>query len=252
MNSTVTAGCENVEKKQYLESLKSLAHIIDDLVDSTVQVKEHNLLGSKKDGEIIKILIENKFKNLPQLSRSILNYNMSQGIQHSDLTTFIINKLLGLGPLKIKDVKELTDLEEVLEEEIEEMETLIVIPADIHLAYTQGSTIEASGSIYISGKGQYTSNMTALKSIIFTSENSVCRGGTLSAGSEIILKSVGSVAGVNTILKVPKNGHIKAGIAYNNTIFYIGERHLMLDVSSKNVDVYLDKNGEIVIDKFVL
>jgi uncharacterized protein (DUF342 family) len=252
LNSTVTAGCENVERKQYLDNLISLNGIIKDLRDSTEQIKLNNLLGQKQDGEIIKILIENKFKLLPKLSRSILNYNMSEGVQHSELTTFIINKLLGLGPLKIKNFEELTNLEGILKEEIDEIETLIVIPEDIYFSYAQGSTIEASGSIYITGKGQYTSNITALNKIEFTSENSACRGGVLSAGTEIILKSVGSVAGVNTIIKVSKNGRIKADIAYNNTIFCFGERQRMLEVSSKNVEAYLDKTGEIIIDKFVL
>ncbi len=252
LNSTVTAGSENVERKQYLDNLVNLKNILNDLSASTEQVKANNLLGQKQYGEIIKILIENKFKSLPKLSRSILNYNMSEGVQHSELTTFIINKLLGLGPLKIKDFRELTNLEEILQEEIEEIETLIVIPTDIYFAYAQGATIEASGSIYITGKGQYTSNITALNKIEFTSENSACRGGVLSAGTEIILKSVGSVAGVNTVLKVPKNGRIKANVAYNNTIFCFGEKQKMLEISSKNVDVYLDKSGDIIIDKFVL
>lgn len=252
LNSTVTAGSENVERKQYLDNLVNLKGILSDLSASTEQVKANNLLGQKQYGEIIKILIENKFKSLPKLSRSILNYNMSEGVQHSELTTFIINKLLGLGPLKIKDSRELTSLEEILQEEIEEIETLIVIPTDIYFAYAQGATIEASGSIYITGKGQYTSNITALNKIEFTSENSACRGGVLSAGTEIILKSVGSVAGVNTILKVPRNGRIKADIAYNNTIFCFGEKQKMLETSSRNVDVYLDKSGDITIDKFVL
>ena len=65
---------------------------------------------------------------------------MSQGIQQSDITTFIINKLLGLGPLKIKELKEIENFIEILEEEIEEIETLIVIPTDIYLAYAQGAT----------------------------------------------------------------------------------------------------------------
>ena len=112
--------------------------------------------------------------------------------------------------------------------------------------------IEASGSVFITGKGQYTSNITALNNIEFTGDNSVCRGGTLSAGSEIKLKTVGSVAGVSTILKVPKTGRIIADIAYNNTIFCFGERQIMLEESAKNVEVYLDKTGEITIDKFNL
>lgn len=252
LNSTVTAGCENVERKQYYDNLVNLKDIMHDLGASAEQVRENNLLGPRKYGEIVKILIENKFKSLPKLSRNILNYNMSQGVQHSELTTFIINRMLGMGPLKIKEVKEITDFQEIIDEEIEEVENLIVIPADIYLEYAQGAEIEASGSVFITGKGQYTSNIVALNNIEFINEKSVCRGGTLSAGNEIKLKTVGSSAGVNTVLKVPKKGRIIAEIAYNNTIFCFGEKHVMLEVSSKNVEAYLDKTGEITIDKFVL
>lgn len=252
LNSTVAAGSENVERRQYLDSLINLKGIVNELGLSTEQVKENNLLGPRSDGEIIKILIENKYKSLPKLSRSILSYNMSEGIQQSEITLFIINKLLGLGPLKIKDFKDLKTFEELLEEEIEEMETLIVIPTDIYLQYVQGSTIEASGSVFITGKGQYTSHITALNNIEFLSERAVCRGGILCAGSEIKLKTVGSTAGVSTILKVSKKGRITADVAYNNTIFCFGERQVMLEVSSKNVEAYLDDTGEIIIDKFIL
>lgn len=252
LNSTVTAGCENVERRQYYDNLVNLKSIIKELGASAEQVRENKLLGERQYGEIVKILIENKFKSLPKLARNILNYNMSQGVQQSEITTFIINKLLGMGPLKIKEIKEIENFQVIVEEEIEEIENLIVIPADIYLEYAQGATIEASGSVFITGKGQYTSNIIALNNIEFVNEKSVCRGGTLSAGSEIKLKTVGSSAGVSTILKVPKKGRITAEVAYNNTIFCFGEKQIMLEVSSKNVEVYLDKTGEITIDKFVL
>lgn len=252
IHSKVTAGSENVERRKYLDNLVNFKSIVDDLKLSAEQVKTNKLLGERKDGEIIKILIENKFKILPNLSRGILNYNMSQGVQHSDLVTFIINKLIGLGPLKIGNYKELDEFEQMLKEEIEEMEELIVIPADIYLGYAQGTDIEASGSVYITGKGQYICNITALNKIEFTNEKAVCRGGTLSAGSEIRLKTVGSEAGVATVLKVSKKGRIFADIAYYNTIFCFGERQMTLEVSAKNVEAYLDKDGDIIIDKFVL
>ena len=252
LNSTVTAGSENVERKQYLDSLISFKNNLNDLSSSAEQIKENNLLGMKEYGEIIKILIENKFKLIPKLSRSILNYNMSQGIQQSDITTFIINKLLGLGPLKIKKITELELFIETVQEEIEEVENSVIVPASIYLAYAQGADIESSGNVFITGKGQYNSNITALNNIEFTGDHSVSRGGTLSAGYEIKLKSVGSTAGVNTILKVPKTGRIMADIAYSNTIFCFGERQIMLEESAKNVEVYIDKTGEITIDKFNL
>jgi uncharacterized protein (DUF342 family) len=252
LNSTITAGCENVERKQYYDSLINFKVIMQDLGASAEQVRQNNLLGPRQYGEIVKILIENKFKSLPKLSRSILNYNMSQGIQHSELTTFVINKMLGMGPLKIKEVKEIKEFQQMVEEEIEEIENLIVIPADIYIEYAQGAEIEASGSVFITGKGQYTSNIVALNNIEFLNEKSVCRGGTLSAGNEIKLKTVGSSAGVSTVLKVPKKGRIIAEVAYNNTVFCFGEKQMMLEISSKNVEAYLDKTGEITIDKFVL
>lgn len=252
LNSTVTAGCENVERRQYYDNLVNLKGIIKDLGASAEQVRTNNLLGPRQYGEIVKILMENKFKSLPKLSRNILNYNMSQGVQQSEITTFIINKLLGMGPLKIKEIKEIEEFEKIVEEEMEEIENLIVIPADVYLGYAQSANVEASGSVFITGKGQYTSNIVALNNIEFLNEKAVCRGGTLSAGNEIKLKTVGSSAGVATTLKVPKKGRITADIAYNNTIFCFGERQIMLEVSSKNVEAYIDKTGEITIDKFVL
>jgi uncharacterized protein (DUF342 family) len=252
LNSTVTAGCENVERKQYLDNLLTYKSIMEELRASAEQVKGNKLLGDRKDGEIIKILIENKFKALPNLSRSVLNFNMSQGIQHSELVTFIINKLIGLGPLKMESYKELEKFEKMLDEEIEEIEALIVVPADIYLGYAQGAAIEASGNVYITGKGQYTCDITALNKIEFTNEKAVCRGGTLYAGSEIRVKTVGSEAGVNTILKVSKKGRIFADIAHYNTVFCFGEKQMVLDISSKNVEAYLDKDGDVTIDKFIL
>lgn len=252
IKSTITAGCKNVKIKQYLEDLIRYKTIIDDLISSCEQIKHNNLLGPRRDGEIIKILIENKFKSLPKISSGILNYNVSQGIQEAPITTFIINRLIGIGPLKLKSVTELNDFVDIVENEIEEIEDLIIVPIDIYLDYSQASTIEASGNVIITGKGQYTSNITALNNIEFVAERAACRGGVLSAGSEIKLKTVGSTAGVGTKLQVPKHGRITAEIAYNNTLFCFGERQRLLEVSSKNVEAYVDGNGEIAIDKFIL
>lgn len=252
ISSTIKSGADNVEMKMHTDNLLEYKECINQLIHSAEQLKDNNLLGKSRYGEIVKLLIENKFKRIPDLSKKILNYNVSNGIKESDITTFIINRMLGLGPLKINEKEELSDFVDELEEEIEEMQMSSLVAADIYIDYAQGSTVEASGNVYITGKGQYTSNIIALGNIEFVVNNSVCRGGVLSAGNEIKLKTVGSSAGVSTILKVPKNGKITAEIAYNNTVFCFGEKQLLLEISSKDVEAYLDKKGEIVIDKFVL
>lgn len=252
LSSTVKSGADNVEVKTYTNNIIQYKNYIEKLIDSAGQLKDGNLLGKSRYGEIIKLLIENKFKVIPELSKKILNYNVSNGIKESEITSFIINKMLGLGPLKINDSGELTEFCYVLQDEIDDMEAISVTAADIYIDYAQGAKIESSGNVYITGKGQYTSNILALGNIEFTGNNSVCRGGELIAGNEIKLKTVGSTAGVSTILKVPKNGKITAEVAYSNTLFCFGDRQLLLEISSKDLVAYLDKKNDIIIEKFVL
>lgn len=252
ISSTVISGADNVEIKIHKDNLIEYMEYINQMAASAEQLKDHNMFEQSRYGEIIKLLIENKFKNIPNLSKKILKYNSENDEQNSDISRFILNKMTGLGPLKIKNNEELYEIVHKIQEEIENLEVCAPNSADISISYAQGSTIEASGNVFITGKGQYTSNITALNNIEFTSEKAVCRGGILTAGNEIRLKTVGSVAGVNTILKVPKNGKITADIAYSNTTFCFGEKQMLLEASSKEVNAYVDKTGEIIIDKFVL
>ena len=201
-------------------------------------------------GELIKILIENKYNSLITLCNQVLKESEKE--ENSPLALFIKNKIIGFGPLNITDKIELLEFIDLLEDEEDTLRRLEMYEARIYAKYIQSSKIESMGSIIIQGKGQYTSEITALKNIEFTAYDSVCRGGVLSAGKEIKIKSVGSEAGVNTILKVPRDGIITADIAYSNTIFCFGEKQLVLDRSSKNVRAYLDSMGDIVIDKLLL
>ena len=186
------------------------------------------------------------------LCETIIKECEIQGITDSPITSFINNKIVGFGPITIQHEEELLEFIGLLKEECDELESFEADEANIYTEYIQGSKVEAIGSVFINGKGQYTSEITALNNIEFIQENSVCRGGVLSAGKEIKLKTVGSEAGVNTVLKVPKDGVITADIAYNNTTFCFGEKQLVLDVSSRNVKAYVDEMGDITIDKLLL
>ncbi len=252
ITSTIKSGADNVAVKMHKEDLMVYNSNLKQIIKSAVQLQDNKMLGNSRYGEIIKLLIENKFKNIPVLSKKILKYNSENDRKDSLVSSFIINKMLGLGPLKIKEADELEQFSLLVENEIEDIELLETNSADISISYVQGSTIEASGNVIITGKGQYTSNIIALGNIEFTGNNAVCRGGTLSAGNEIKLKTVGSIAGVNTVLKVPKDGKITADIAYSNTMFCFGEKQTLLEVPSKEVSAVIDKTGEIVIEKFVL
>ncbi|MGG7147202.1 DUF342 domain-containing protein [Clostridium butyricum] len=252
INSTVVAGDYSFKKKKYLLNLNDARNMIRELHSAIIQINSNSILGGRKVGELIKLLIESKYKDLISLCEDIIGYCSIQGVYDSPITSFINNKIKGFGPLNIVCEDELLDFIDILSEECDELESFESNDADIDTEYIQASKLEALGSVFIHGKGQYNSEITALKNIEFLQEKSVCRGGVISAGKEIKLKTVGSEAGVNTILKVPKDGVITADIVYSNTVFCIGEKQIMLDVSSKNVKAYMDKMGDIEIDKLLL
>lgn len=159
---------------------------------------------------------------------------------------------MGLNTFNIKSIDELKYFKELIEEEIEITNDSLEIPIDVTLSYCQNSNIVSTGSIFITGKGQFTSKIKAFDTIEFTQEKAVARGGVLNARKCIKLKTVGSDAGVFTTLEVEKDGIITADIAYNNTVFCFGNKKKTLEVSGRNVKAFMDKDGEIIIEKFVL
>ena len=250
INSTVHVGSKNMNKQKYMEDLEALLSELKMLITYSTEIKNKNILGNRSDGEIIKVLIESKFKTIPKKAMAILSF--SEGEQIENIKSIIRTRILGLGPLNIKFVNELYSFVNLLESELEPLSDNLFIPVDVYVNYVQDSEIKATGNVYITGKGQYISKITSSMDIIFTMPGAISRGGVLSSKGRIEAKVVGSVAGVSTILKVPKHGEITADIAYNNTTFYFGERSYTLELPSKNVKAYVDKDGEIVVEKFVI
>lgn len=250
INSNVLAGGYDVEKKIYLENLNKYHIDLVGLIGSLELLIEKS--PDRNIGELIKILMDKRFKNITKISMSILAFNISAGIQKSEILDFIRNKLMGLNTFNIKSINELKYFKELVEDEIEVVNDALEIPIDINLSYCQNSNIVSTGSIFITGKGEYTSKLKAFDTIEFTRDRAVARGGTLNARKCIKLKTVGSDVGAITTLEVEKDGIITADIAYNNTVFCFGTKKKILEVSGRNVKAYVDKDGEIIIEKFVL
>lgn len=254
VGSKICAGGEDVKNLKYQKHLIKFSEELTNLINSANEIKMYNLLGKeKKDGEIIKILLENKFKNIIMLCINIISEtNSSSGENQEDILVKLIkSKLMGMAPISIEKYSELEDIVQCSNSKIEELKNALRLPVRLILSYCQDSYIESSGDVIVSSKGEYISNIIANRSIEFTQQGSVARGGTLRAKDEIKCKTVGSEAGVTTRLEVENAGNIWADVAYHNTIFKIGVREILLESSSKNVHAYL-KNGNIELDKFVL
>ncbi|HGG0417936.1 TPA: flagellar assembly protein A [Clostridium sporogenes] len=255
INSDIYGGGEDTLKVMVLNKLEKLKDILIELISAVEEIKRFNLLGEgKKDGEIIKILIENKFRSLTKICIAIMaNINACRSDDEEDeLVGIIRKKLIGLGPVHIKNYRELEQIVNLIEEKMKMCKDGLSLPVNVNISYCQDSKIQSTGDIYITGKGEYISKLTSNNNVYFTKDGSVARGGHITAKNEIRCKEVGSEAGVITKLQILQKGDIYVDVAYQNTVFIIGDREYLLETPSKDIHAYLDKKGEITVEKFVL
>lgn len=244
--STVLSGGEDTVKLKDLNVLLNLKNDVINLIKTAKQLQQYNKFQNDVSyGEIIKLLMENRFKSIPKLCCELTNNN-------EYIFSLLKKKLFNLAPLKINNSEELFNVASVIDENIENSKKDVIVPANVKFSYCQNSTIESSGSIIITGKGEYVSRLIANDYIEFTDADSVARGGIISAGQEVKCGIVGSLGGVTTKISVEKNGHIYAKKAYENTIFSIQNREYILEVPSKEIHAYIDNNSELIVDKLLL
>ncbi len=254
ITSTITAGGHDVKNLKQIENMNNLKNQLTSLSETVIQIKKFNLLGHDVlDGEAIKVLIENKFKQIPKTCIDIMvSANPDRGDHETSLIILIKAKLMGLGPLSIKNYGELDELVKLIDENIEELNYSLALPVNVKLPYCQECTVNSSGDIFFTGNGEYVSNITANGNIYFESSQSVARGGELKAKNEIKCKKVGSTGGVSTKLIVEKEGHIWADVAYQNTQIVIGLRKHDIEYPSKDLHAFINEKGEIVVESLKL
>lgn len=253
VNSNIKIGGINLIKSDRISTLKELKDILTSILLSIEYLNKNNLIKINYDiGIITKSLLETKFKSSSKIIIKIISNYMRDGINDATIVNLIKSKLLGVSPCSIKSVSEIEEIIACINTELLNLEEEVIVEANLSMEYAQESKIEVVGNISVSGKGLFTSELYATKGIIFTEDNVVCRGGYLKAEELIKAATVGSDSGVFTNLEVSKDGNIYVDIAYHNTTFIIGNKKHVLDKNSKQIHVYIDKDGGLVVDKLLL
>lgn len=251
--STIFAGGEDVIRLKELDIYSNLSDNILNLVEAVKQVKSYNLLGEDTPyGEIVKVLIESKFKKISKLCSDVLADNDNEDIDVKVIGNILRDKLLGLGPLKIKNLSELTDINSIIQDSITQIKGSLAVPVSVDIGYLQDSTVQSSGSIIISGKGQYVSKIIANDYVRFLNPASISRGGFVKAVNEVRCGTIGSIGGVSTKIMVGEKGNIYAEKVYQNTKFYFGNKEYTFENPCKQVHAYFERDGEIIVEKMAL
>lgn len=178
---------------------------------------------------------------------------IKDGDKNSQVSKFIKEKLLPMSRTNINSIKELRNFVISLLEEIQYLEEYMANMSSITLSYCQEASIQSSGDILINGKGLYSTDMYAVRSIKFLNKQSVCRGGVLKAGEFINASVVGSEAGAHNVLEVfGKKGIVTIEKAYSNTLIIINNKRYLVTKPCRNVKCYIDNKGELAVEKLVL
>lgn len=253
VSSNIKIGGASLIKSDRINTLKEFKEIINALLSNLNYLKENNLIPKNIPiGLLIKSILEKKFKNISKIAIRIISNATKDHCNDSEVVRLVKTKIIGASPINIKDISEIEGILYKIDEELLQLEKDVIIEANLNMEYAQESKIDVVGNINISGKGLFTSDLNATKSIIFTTGKVVCRGGNLKAGEEIKASIVGSDSGVLTNLEVNKGGNIYVDVAYHNTTFIIENKKYILDKPSKNIHVYIDKDGSLAVDKLLL
>ena len=244
ISSKILSGQIDIRKKEYADVLTSYKDMVNDIIKNIRLLQTKNTAFGAKD--FIQNLTEDKYKDFQKIALKLVTLNIKNETKGSELIEYLKEKVLGYNILKMRSLNDLTMLLNILDNEIEYYDKHSIVPLNIRISYCQDCEIKSTGNIIISGKGEFTSKLTAMKDIMFTKPDSVARGGIISAGNSIVAGIVGSRAEVPTTLIVPKEGKISAVLAYKNITFKVGKISVNTDREYEHVQVFLNKKTGLI------
>ena len=236
INSKILSGQIDIRKKEYSDVLTEFKDVVVKMIDSINELSNNS--SKFESSDFIRTLTERNFGDFQKVALNIVSLNIKNKTKRNKLVDFIKEKVLGYNILNMKSLNDLVTLLNILENEIDYYDKHIIVPLDIRVGYCQDCNIKSTGNIIIGGRGEYISELTAMKDILFTRSDSVARGGILSAGENISAGIVGSKAHIPTTLIVPTSGKISAAVAYKNTIFCFGKTRMVLEETYENINAH--------------
>ncbi len=253
VGGTIAAGGEAAFFSRFLPVLTNLHNALHNLLEAVVQLKKNPVFSTqdlhiKGDGNLVKLLIDIKFKEIPKMLESLQNYLKSLLYQLNPEVTECIElmnaKLVGLGPLNIKSLDELSEIGDKQATIIKIGQDALETIANVTVKYSQNAMIEATGSICITGTGSYHTNLYAGRDIAI---NGICRGGVLRATRKITAAELGSSTAVVTKVETNRGGKIRAGLVFPNVFITIDQQTTKVDAVIQDVQCDWDERTGLTV-----
>ncbi|WP_240421090.1 FapA family protein [Paenibacillus periandrae] len=207
VKSKLFAGCCGEKVVRIQEGSRALSVQLEQLMEAarllTDQVRQKG--QNAAFGQVVKLLVHNKFKEIPKLLPKLLIDVHSMPEQDHEAWQYLIQKLKMFSDasrIYSQESEELWmsllyDLKQTVDKIDNMKETHVKIDIDqCHL-----STLQSQGDILIRKEGVLQSDLRSTDNIIFYHNDAVCRGSRLEADGMISASIVGGVTGSLSQLK---------------------------------------------------
>jgi uncharacterized protein len=218
-----------------LGNMKQAGKLLLDLIESRGQVV--------KIGQVLNILIESKFKEVPEMvAECLASIANLQQIATNELEELKVKLKLLLDPHKILAFDSFNHLY-VIQNHVHETHQMIERMQEtyvfIDIAQCHLSNLKSTGDIFVRKEGVLRSNLYGKGNIAFFDVHSVCRGGEIEALGMISAMMVGGDVGGETHLKAGKRVSL-ARMNYGRIT--IGRHTRVILEPINQVQAYLDQN----------
>lgn len=202
-------------------------------------------------GKILKLLLERKFKDLPEKAQQAVKIIEQINAQNAQLISkelfralvTVSNCLTGYAPLKLDKLRYIKNVQKLISNFIS-TGTFFSQSVTCQTGYVQKSSIECSGD-FICRSDVYNCYIRAEGNIrIF----GVCRGSKIICGNRIFVQELGSPSYDNTLIVISETGHLTAKYCYPNVKIIIGKKVIPIREAVRNLDVYTE-SGTVWVDK---
>jgi len=237
----------NYLEKEIVDKLKNIIGYINKLKKAVEEIlgeasKRQMNVNNFRTGRVIRLLIENKFKELKSL---VININ--ERIESKDKLKEYFQEIIPY--FKNMTNLEMNNDETVIYEFRDNLKDFLDSQLDnngllhIYAGYIQNSEIKIGGSVIINRLGFYNSTISAKGSIIANSKSGFIKGGNYKAEEIIYAQEAGSHLG-KTHFKIGEQIFIKK--ALGTLIIKSDKDKKIVDGGAKNINYTVDDFGKLI------
>lgn len=246
IGSKLRAGSGFPGAKKLSFMLRDIQSNLDLLKQALEQLKRHqgNNLDRVDFGRVLMTLMDTKFKNLRSLVKNTLREIAAIRAEVPGEVARCgrsLNCLVGLNPLTVKSfgdvIKDVESAAALLQETAEN-------PADVVVPSAMSSTIQSSGSVYVTQRGCVNTTINAGQDVVVKGS---FKGGEIFCEGNAEVEELGSALGAPPVVRVGVAGVIRVKRAFPGSVVQVGQRRLVLTQEMGSFKARLNKEGELDI-----